>query len=44
MMCMTEITRGQSPCELYDRTVSKELGYDYIFDEYYRDHGFDNPF
>ena len=28
----------------YDRTESKQLGYDHIFDEYYRDHGFDNPF
>ena len=28
----------------YDRTESKQLGYDHIFDEYYRNHGFDNPF
>jgi hypothetical protein len=28
----------------YDRTESKELRFDYIFDEYYREHGFDNPF
>ena len=28
----------------YDRAVSKEFGFDHIFDEYYRDHGFDNPF
>ena len=28
----------------YNRTESKQLGYDHIFDEYYRDHGFDNPF
>lgn len=28
----------------YDRTESKKLGFDHIFDEYYRDHGFDNPF
>ena len=28
----------------YNRIESKQLGYDYIFDEYYREHGFDNPF
>ena len=28
----------------YDRTISKQFGFDNIFDEYYESHGFKNPF